>query len=130
VDNVAMHVESGRHLNLIQSLKRCFPDSQIFATTHSYQISRNFGDRSELYDLRLLKVSEDIQAEPFRLYWVDEIKDSISKLKAMTMRNVCCEIGQGEELIKKCMSGSIETQGSLAAEVTQFLRDVSHLFVE
>ena len=30
VDNVEMHVDTGRHLELVRAMKRCFPDSQIF----------------------------------------------------------------------------------------------------
>jgi len=130
VDNVAMHVESGRHLNLINSLKRCFPNSQIFATTHSYQISRNFGERSELYDLRLLKVSDLLKAEPFRLYWVDEIQDAISKLKSFTMRDMSGQIQTGESLIKRCLTASLGDQRMLPAEVGVFLKEVAQLFVE
>lgn len=84
IDNAEMHVEAGRHINLIESMKRCFPDSQIFASTHSYQISRSFGNKKQLYDMRLLKTSEIVKEEPWRLYVIDEIKDNISKLNSVT----------------------------------------------
>jgi len=101
VDNVAMHVESGRHLNLISSMKRCFPDSQIFSTTHSYRLSRNFGHKDQLYDLRLIS-NPDMNSG--RLELMDELEDNILKLKSFVVYNkvVNREIEIGEDLIKKC----------------------------
>ena len=130
VDNVAMHVESGRHLNLIESMKRCFPESQIFATTHSYQISRNFGDRAQLYDLRLIKVPPVVKGQPWRLYFSDEIKDCLSKLQSMTIHHdiVQMEIGKGEDLLDRCLN--CENSRDLVEEVEMFMKRVAHLFVK
>ena len=130
VDNIAMHVESGRHLNLIESMKRCFPDSQIFSTTHSYQISRNFGGRSQLYDLRLIKSSKLIKKEKWRLYVADEIKDCISKLKAMKIHKevVDLEIERGEILLKGCFEDEKQTDIIIGSEC--FMKRVSHLFMQ
>jgi len=83
IDNIEMHVESGRHLNLIESVKRCFPDSQIFASTHSHQISRNFEYRWELFDMRLLKANDIVKAEPTRLLYLDELDDAMAKLDSL-----------------------------------------------
>jgi len=128
IDNAEMHVESGRHINLIESMKKCFPSSQIFATTHSYQISRNFGERNQLYDLRLLKSTPLIARESWRLYMVDEIKDNISKLRSF----VSCEdkktwIDYGEELIKRCLESSDDV--TLIDNCKYFLTKISGFYV-
>jgi len=105
IDNVAMHVESGRHIQLIESVKKCFPDSQIFATTHSYQISRNFGNKDQLYDLRLVA---NPSQEIWRLQLVDEISDYISKLRSNQFSlplNSNYMIIEGEQLIESCRDG-------------------------
>lgn len=129
IDNAEMHVESGRHINLIESMKKCFPSSQIFATTHSYQISRNFGERNQLYDLRLLKASPLIKEEPWRLYMVDELRDSISKLKSFT---ICKDkdylIAYGENLIGRCLT--IKTDVALDIDCENFLNKITGLFIE
>jgi energy-coupling factor transporter ATP-binding protein EcfA2 len=129
IDNIAMHVESGRHLNLIDSIKRCFPNSQIFSTTHSYQISRHFGDKTQLYDLRLIRASDIIKKEPWRLYFSDELRDCLSKLNSMTTidRNILDEeIRKCNELIGKCFS---EDSGfELLADVRCCMGRISYLF--
>jgi len=104
VDNVAMHVESGRHLHLIESMKRCFPDSQIFATTHSYQISKNFGNKNQLYDLRLINCPDLIKSEPWRLYFADEIRDLLAKLESLAVYKEVAEstIQQGKRILQRC----------------------------
>jgi energy-coupling factor transporter ATP-binding protein EcfA2 len=38
IDNVEMHVEIDRHMSLIRSIEKCFPDSQVVFTTHSEKI--------------------------------------------------------------------------------------------
>jgi len=78
VDNVTMHVEEGRHIKLLQSIKKCFKDSQIFTTAHSYQVSRNFTNKSEIHDLRLIHGEEIFKQEPWRLYLTDELNDMVN----------------------------------------------------
>ena len=130
VDNVEMHVESGRHIQLIESMKRCFPKSQIFATTHSYQISKNFGERTQLYDLRLMKTSELIKKEPWRLYVADEIKDNISKIKSMNLIECVKErkISDGEKLRTKLMQE--KNIGSLLFECEEFMKVTCKMFLD
>ena len=131
IDNAEMHVEAGRHIQLIQSLKRCFPKSQIFATTHSYQISRNFGDRNQLYDLRLIKEDNIIQLEPWRLYVSDEIKEAISKLRSFTIypETINLLIKQGEVLIKKCFD-PLRLESEIVIDSKIYLQRIAQLFVE
>ncbi len=131
IDNAEMHVESGRHINLMESMKRCFPNTQLFATTHSYQISRNFGTKNQLYDMRLLKASPLIKEETWRLYMIDEIKDCVSKLKSFT---ICKEmttklINKGAELIKKCMEKD-DKDFCLLDDCEDFFKKTSQLFIE
>ena len=83
VDNIEMHVEMNRHIELVNSMKRCFPDSQIFASTHSYYISRYYKYRSQLFDMRLLKCSDIVKKEPIRLTLCDEIRDVIAKIESV-----------------------------------------------
>lgn len=129
VDNVAMHVETGRHIDLVESMKRCFPDSQIFATTHSYQISRNFGDKSQLYDLRLMYASDLLQEQPWRLYFADELRDSLSKLKAMSFNKdiVGNEIIFGEKLLRQLLEDDTGSH-TLQIESENFFKRTTHLF--
>ena len=131
VDNITMHVESGRHINLVQSMKGCFPKSQIFGTTHSYQISRNFSQKNELYDLRLIKASDLIVEQPWRLYLADEVKDCLSKLKAM---NFCKEL-VGEEIIfgEKLLTQLLEdkmNEEKLKDDLEKFFGKTNHLFIQ
>ena len=129
IDNAEMHVESGRHINLIESMKKCFPKSQIFATTHSYQISRNFGERNQLYDMRLIKATSLIKSEPWRLYMTDEIKDSISKLKSfVNCKDKKSLIVKGETLIKRCMEN--QDDKNLVSDCDYFLKEIAGLYVE
>ena len=130
IDNAEMHVESGRHINLMESMKRCFPNSQIFVTTHSHQISKNFIDRKQLYDLRLLKASDLIKQEPWRLYVADEIRDNISRLKSMTtnIEQVKNHIVSGNSLVKKCFDDINSVCIIESAE--DFFKKTSTLFVK
>lgn len=132
VDNVEMHVEVGRHLQLIASMKKSFPNSQIFTSTHSHQISR-FGERNQLYDLRLIRLPEAIKKEKWRFYIADEIQDGISKLESLVIDKKILEreINIGKELLKKCfdVNMNFETDYSLIEESENFLKNVSHLFI-
>jgi len=129
VDNIAMHVESGRHLELIKSMKKCFPESQIFATTHSYHISKNFGNRNQLYDLRLVNASCIIKDQPWRLYFADELTDSIPKLKSMSTvdsEKVNDMISIGYDLVNECLTK--EKLYDISNRVKLFLSDVVDLY--
>jgi ABC-type lipoprotein export system ATPase subunit len=126
IDNVTMHVELGRHIALIESIKKCFTDSQIFATTHSYRMSRNFGDKNQMYDLRLINNSTMGELE-FQL--IDELEDCISKLQSFTTNEdiVKEEIEKGKQLIEICKKGNIDV--SFCTEVELFIKRVVHLHI-
>ena len=128
-----MHVESGRHLQLINEIKKSFPKSQIFTSTHSYQISRNFGDRNQLYDLRLIKLSEALRKEKWRLYIADEIKDGLAKIESMSLKKEILdrEMNIGKELLEMCLDENMnfENDYSIVERSEQFLKNVYHLFI-
>jgi ABC-type lipoprotein export system ATPase subunit len=126
IDNVTMHVELERHIALIESIKKCFPDSQIFATTHSYRVSRNFGSKDQMYDLRLV-TNPNIREIDLQAY--DEIRDCISKLKSLTTNKgiVDIEIVRGEELIDEIMRGNINYNFRERLEL--YIKRVVHLHI-
>lgn len=127
IDNIEMHVESGRHIQLVEAVKKCFPDSQIFATTHSYQISRNFKDKSQLYDLRLIGRSNK---DGWKLQLQDDLNDYVSKLRSIKVypEIVKREITKGEELIEMCNSKS--HQFSIFEQSELFMKRVIHLTIK
>jgi len=129
IDNAESHVETGRHIQLIESMKKCFNGSQIFVSTHSYQLSRNFGNRSQVYDLRLFRSSHLIQKEPWRLYIADEIKDGISKLKSVMnpSEKISQLIIQGENLLSQCYQN--EEENNLFLNSEKFLTSASSIFI-
>jgi len=137
-----MHVEEGRHINLIDSMRRSFPDSQIFAAAHSYQISRNYRDKKYLYDLRIVKASDVVRAEPWRLMISDEIRDAISKLRSanpisINGRNIngskadpnLIDIEhiarRGEYLLRAC----IENKLIEITEMREFIHKANHFYI-
>jgi energy-coupling factor transporter ATP-binding protein EcfA2 len=132
VDNAETHVETGRHIQLIESMKKCFASSQIFVSTHSYQLSRNFGNRSQLYDLRLFRLPHIVQKEPWRLYVADEIRDGISKLKSVMNPNekISQLIMQGENLLNQCYQEKemhnlfLDSERFLTSACTVFIGDL------
>jgi energy-coupling factor transporter ATP-binding protein EcfA2 len=127
IDNVEMHVESGRHLPLIRAMKRCFNDSQIITTTHSYHISRNFSDKHQVYDLRLLNCKEIYRQEPWRLQVFDEIKDALIKLETFDDTDEIVE--DGEELMKQ-LEEPISDISDFRSDFKQFMFEVVCCFVE
>lgn len=126
IDNVEMHVESGRHLPLIQAMKKCFPNSQIITTTHSYHISRNFSNKKQVYDLRLLNAKEIYKKEPWRLQIQDEIKDSIIKVDSMGGYPVLKQ--NGKALLEK-LDSEISNVYEFIVELKLFINTVNNHFL-
>jgi energy-coupling factor transporter ATP-binding protein EcfA2 len=126
IDNATMHVELGRHIALMNAIKTCFSDSQIFTTVHSYNISRNYGSKDQMYDLRLV-VNPDMEEWQLRL--LDELEDNISKLKNLTIHPevVKAEITKGEKLLGRCKNKFNEF--SLYEDVELFIKRVAHLHI-
>ena len=103
IDNIEMHVELGRHLDLIDAVKKAFPQAQVFATTHSYYIKK-FGNKSETYDLRMIKVDELMRQEPWRIYLKDEIQEHILQLESLPSKckTISNDILEGYSLLERC----------------------------
>jgi predicted ATP-binding protein involved in virulence len=127
IDNVEMHVESGRHLPLIRAMKKCFNNSQIITTTHSYHISRNFSDKHQVYDLRLLNCSTIYRREPWRLQVFDELKDALIKLE--TFDDTADLQKDGRELLRQ-LNHEIPDISDFRVDVKQFMCEVVCRFVE
>jgi len=132
VDNVEMHVESGRHIYMIESIKKCFPTSQIFTSTHSYQISKNFGNKNQIYDLRLLKTTYAVEKEPWRLYIQDEIRDAVSKLKSIDMseQNKKILFEQANMYTQKLLNNNDLESEKILQKIEDFLNKINSVFLQ
>ena len=129
-DNVEMHVESSRHLRLTKEMKSCFPDSQIFTTTHSYHISRNFTEREQIYDLRIIHAKPAIVREPWRLYIIDEINDKLTRILSLLQTDETTELyNYGVTLIKKCNSERFEINKVFQDCMSLFTSRVDKLYI-
>jgi AAA15 family ATPase/GTPase len=126
VDNIEMHVERSRHIKLIEAMKDCFPNSQIFSTTHSYYLSKFFGNKSEVFDLRLIKASEIIKAEPWRLCIIDEMNDCLVKL--LLAKEYVELVELAKKIIADC-EGEINDLRRFKSDVNFLLEEVSEIFV-
>jgi ABC-type cobalamin/Fe3+-siderophores transport system ATPase subunit len=128
IDNVEMHVESGRHLPLIQAMKKCFNESQIITTTHSYHISRNFCDKNNIYDLRLLSCKDIFKEENWRLQVLDEIKDYLIKINNLESQNNNL-FKTGKKLLSSLEKNNLN-KDKFKKEVYSFFSDVLKLYIE
>lgn len=134
-DNVEMHVQSSRHLNLIKEMKLCFPDSQIFTTTHSYHISRHFAERNQIYDLRIIYAKPVVVEEQWRLFIADEIQDRLVKLEGLLSRKKFIADYDfikkyGEKLYNISMNKKINNIEIFKDNVKGFVSDVDNLYVD
>lgn len=126
IDNFEMHVHRFRHMALLEALRKCYPTSQIFSTTHSHSISKVLGENAGVYDMRLLRANEVVKKEPWRLKIADEIDDCIIKLKATESDpSLLLEAKKIQEL---CYAPINDLQG-FKERLTRFLGKVSELFV-
>lgn len=128
IDNVEMHVETKRHIPLIQSLKKCFPESQIFSTTHSVKISKNLRFQKEVYDLRLIYASDLLRKEPWRLYCIDEVDDYISKAECLYDESRSKELIERGIYIRKNLTENVDGM-TVIDETKRFTKDVEDEFV-
>ena len=83
IDNFEAHVHRFRHMVLMEALKKCYPESQIFATTHSHYVAKALGENTGVFDMRMIRANKFVKKEPWRLNVVDELDDCIIKLKAI-----------------------------------------------
>lgn len=127
IDNVEMHVERGRHLKLIESLMRCFPESQIFTTTHSYYISRGFGIKNCVYDLRLINANKIVREQNWRLCIMDEINETLIRIEAINPSHKL--IKNGKKLLDSC-SLDIKDLQIFKSDLKKFLKESMDLFLK
>lgn len=104
VDNVLMHIEVGRHLSVMQSLSRCFPDSQLIVACHSVPVSKCLPNRESIFDMRWIDVPGLVWREPWRLRLLDDVYESLERLSSVSVSSKPQElskfISQGASLIR------------------------------
>lgn len=128
IDDIAMHVALNRHIPLIEAMKKCYPDSQIFSTAHSSRISQNLKDISQIYDLRLVHSDEIFKKEPWRLLMIDTLDDALYKLQGLDSKKSRSLYELGKK-IKAQLSLEIKDLRSYQQNVSKFLKEVSDLYV-
>jgi predicted ATP-binding protein involved in virulence len=129
IDNIEMHVDISRHLPFVNALRHNFPNSQIITTTHSYHISRNFSERSQIYDLRMIRGEQLLREQPWRLYMIDEIEDSIVRLNSLSCHQQKTDlITEGHTLQNLCRY-QIESIEDLQKKLKKFMTKASDAFV-
>jgi len=126
VDNIEMHVERSRHMNLVKAFKNCFPESQIFSTTHSYYLSKVLGSKSGIFDMRMSKANDIVKKQPWRLRIIDELDDCIIKLVATGKHED--EVQKAKYFLSQCYCDINDLQG-FKNNVTRFLGKVTEVFV-
>lgn len=129
IDDIAMHVALGRHLALIDAMRSCYPDSQIFSTTHSYRMTKCLKRRSQIYDLRIIHATPIIVAEPWRLRVIDEIDDALYKIDGMVMSNELSLFYQTGNNLRSACIDEIRDLERFKLNVSNFLKEVSSLYI-
>ena len=87
VDNVLMHIEVGRHLPVMESLSKCFPNSQLIVACHSVPVSKCLPNRECLFDMRWTEIPGLVWREPWRLRLMDDINEAMERLVNLPMDN-------------------------------------------
>ena len=127
VDNVGMHVERGRHISLIKAMKKCYPDSQLITTTHSYHICRNFSEQNKIYDLRFLNYDDIFKSEPWRLQIFDEINDALIRLDSCEGHSYVRE--SGKDLLRQ-LNEPISDLQVYRDDLKTFISNVNSIYIE
>lgn len=128
VDDIAMHVALGKHIALIEAMQKCYPDSQIFSTTHSYRITKNIKRSSQIYDLRMMHSDDLLKNETWRYRVIDEIDDALYKLDGLGEGNYQDLYECGKKLRYAC-SSNIKHLCDFQKELVKFLQEVSNQYV-
>ena len=128
IDDIAMHVALGRHLTLIDAMRSCYPESQIFSTTHSYRMTKCLKRRSQIYDLRTIHANSILIAEPWRFMVIDEIDDALYKLDGLVDQGGSKLYNRGKKIRLVCYS-KINDLDEFRVDVSNFLKEVSDLYV-
>lgn len=132
IDNIEMHVEPNRHVALMEGLKRCFPHSQFFTTTHSKELTRYLKRDQGLFDLRLIHASKLIQEEPFRLTLLDEIFELQSKVLSLSNidENDRVVLLKKVELMKEAITTEKKKLGTIASMSKSLVNEINDLFLD
>lgn len=128
IDDIAMHVALGKHIRLIDAMNSCYPDSQIFSTTHSYRMTKCLKRRSQIYDLRTIHATPVIKSEPWRFRVIDEIDDALYKVEGLGDDELLSLYNTGIKLRDVC-SLEIKDLCKFQNDVSRFLKEVSDLYV-
>ena len=92
VDNVLMHIEVGRHLSVMDSLSKCFPNSQLVVACHSVPVSKSLPHRERLFDMRWMDLPGLMWREPWRLRLLDDVNDALERLTSISPELVTPEM--------------------------------------
>jgi len=128
IDDIAMHVALSRHIALIEAMQRCYPNSQIFSTTHSYRITKSLRRIDEIYDLRVMHADKIVASEPWRLRLMDEIDDALYKLDGLNAENSTNLYDIGKKIRASCLL-PVRDLHNFKKDVMKFLKEVSDLYV-
>ena len=104
VDNVLMHIEVGRHLSVMESLTRCFPNTQLVVACHSVPVSKSLPHRERLFDMRSVSVPGLVWREPWRMRLLDDVGEALERLSSIP-RELCSSethrfTSQGASLVR------------------------------
>lgn len=130
IDNIEMHIAASRHINVIESIQKCFPNSQVFSTTHSYNISKHYDNKGQIYDLRLIKQNDLIRNKPWRLYLIDEIKESLVKLEGIKNKDMFkVYMSEGLRIISQCQNDLFIKQSEVLLRSGDLLYNINKLYL-
>jgi len=129
IDDIAMHVALGKHIALIEAMQKCYPDSQIFSTTHSYRMTRSIKRRSQIYDLRVIHADAILREQPWRYRVIDEIEDALYKLDGLDGGDYDMLRQYGKKLLHAC-SNDIKDLQVFKDDLLKFLQEVSDQYVK
>jgi len=121
IDNVLMHIEVGRHLSVMSSLVKCFPNSQLIVACHSVPVTKCLPDREMLFDMRWLDVPGLVWREPWRLRLLDDVQEALDQLASISAKmptpDLSRFVGEGASLPR-----AIETDADGTAVMGQCLK--------
>ena len=133
IDNAVMHIEVGRHLAVLDALEKCFTESQIIVACHSVPITKYISHRERLMDLRILLTTPFIASHPWRIRMIDEIDDSLMRLRSVLMElgtnsAVSSLIKEGENILKRLLTENSCSSGKCGTPERVMLQMcISHL---
>lgn len=104
IDNATMHVETGRHISVINSLEKCFPDTQMIVTCHSVPVAKSLPRRERLVEMRFLDCSQVFRDEPWRMRVMDDLIDAFERINLSASRETLKPLIKENQLLRKHIS--------------------------